>query len=139
MTGSTFEANLWALNAYKTLALSGGAFIFSASFFKENGQNGYKFISNKALILTGTIFISLFFIIGGSSHFKYHEFVVNFIPSYIPFHVFWTYFCGIALMAGGIGLFIKPVRHKWAAVLSAWVVLGWFVLASYSPGYSDAQ
>ncbi|HEY4149460.1 MAG TPA: hypothetical protein VGM41_11045 [Chitinophagaceae bacterium] len=127
MAGSPLEADLWAINAYKTLALSGGAFIVAASFFKENGQNGYKFISNKALILTGTIFISLFFIIGGSAHFKFDQFVFNLIPSYIPFHVFWTYFCGIALIAGGIGLLIKPVRY-WAALLSAWMVLGWFVL-----------
>ncbi len=125
--GNSWEGILWSINAWKTLALAGGGFIVAASFCQEGGDRGYTFISNNTLILTGTVFVSIFFIIGGFSHFKYADFVIGFIPAYIPFHAFWTYFCGIALMAGGIGIHIKPMRRL-AALLSGYMVLGWFIL-----------
>ena len=49
------------------------------------------------------------------------------IPDYIPAHVFWTDFAGVALLAGGIGLIFKQTR-KWAAALSGLMILLWFIL-----------
>jgi uncharacterized membrane protein YphA (DoxX/SURF4 family) len=67
-------------------------------------------------------------ILGGFSHFKYTEFILNgFIPDFIPFHKFWTYFCAVALIAGGIGIII-PATRKLAALLSGIMVMGWFLL-----------
>ena len=66
-------------------------------------------------------------IAGGYAHFKFASFVIDYIPAYIPFHVFWTYFCGICLFAGGIGLLIPPLS-KWAALFSGIMLSGWFVL-----------
>ena len=68
-----------------------------------------------------------FLIISGLAHFKYADFVTDFIPSYIPFRSFWTYFCGVCLIAGGIGLFI-PLTRRFAALLSGIMILSWFVL-----------
>jgi uncharacterized membrane protein YphA (DoxX/SURF4 family) len=74
------------------------------------------------------IFLALFFIDSGMAHFKFHDFIINgFIPAYIPFHGFWTYFCGVALIAGGAGLIIKQTR-KWAAALAGLMILLWFFL-----------
>jgi len=123
MIGSPWETIVWTLNAYKTLALTGGAFIVAASFFREDGisitgvQSGNQTAFYKGLVSTGVIFLSLFLIICGISHFKYSEFVFGFIPAYIPFHVFWTYFTAIALLAGGVGILI-PRTRKLAAALS---------------------
>ena len=63
----------------------------------------------------------------GYAHFKYADFVNTLIPSYIPFHSFFTYACGVCLFAGGAGLLI-PSTRKWAALLSGIMVAGWFVL-----------
>jgi len=82
--------------------------------------------------------LHFFFIISGFAHFKFHDFIIkDFIPAYIPFHAFWTYFCGIALIAGGVGLLIKQTR-RWAAALTGLMILLWFFLlhiprASYAP------
>jgi uncharacterized membrane protein YphA (DoxX/SURF4 family) len=124
-------------NAYKSLALGGGAFIVAASFFKKEDTNSHNSFTNNNLILTGCIFLSLFLIICGILHFKFDDFVKDFIPAYIPLHAFWTYFCGIALLAGSIGLIFRSTR-KWAALLSGIMILLWFVLlhiprASYTP------
>lgn len=122
-----YEMTDW-VNAYKSLALSGGAFIVAASFLKKEGGSSGNFLMNYKLVFTGCIFLSLFFIICGISHFKFSEFIIKgFIPSYIPFKAFFTYFCGICLFAGGAG-FLIPQTRKWAALLSGIMVLGWFFL-----------
>ena len=121
---------IWQINAYKTLALCGGAFIVAASFRPP---------PNAMQVRLSCILLALFFIISGCAHFKYADFITNsFIPAYIPFHAFWTYFCGIALITGGVGLLIKQAR-RWAAALTGLMILLWFFLlhiprASYTPG-----
>jgi uncharacterized membrane protein len=121
--------NDWA-NAYKSMALFGGALIVSASFFKEdsNSITGSRFGGmQKNFLAVGIILLAVFFIACGYAHFKFAEFVKDFIPAYIPFHNFWTYFCGICLFAGGVGLLI-PQTRRWAALLSGLMIAGWFIL-----------
>jgi uncharacterized membrane protein len=122
--------NDWA-NAYKSMALLGGALIIASSFFREDSHTltGSRFDGSlqKNLVTVGSILLAAFFIVGGYAHFKFAEFVKTLIPGYIPFHTFWTYFCGICLFAGGIGLLI-PFTRRWAAFLSGIMVVGWFVL-----------
>jgi len=69
-------------------------------------------------------FLAAFFVIAGIEHFIYAQFVATLIPSYIPGHYFWTYFAGVALIAGGIGLII-PRTARLAATLSAVMVFLW--------------
>ena len=113
-------------NGYKSLALGGGAFIIAASLIEKEKPGPAKSLANK-FVLTGCIFISLFFFWAGIAHFKFDEFVINFIPAYIPGRTFWAYFCGIALMAGAAGLIFTQTR-KLAAALSGLMILLWFVL-----------
>jgi uncharacterized membrane protein len=119
------------LNTYKAMALCGGTLIIAASFFREDvvslrGNNTKRKLIN-VLISAGCILIAAFFIAGGYAHFKFAEFVKDFIPAYIPFRAFWTYFCGICLVAGGLGLIIPPTRRL-AALLSGIMIGGWFIL-----------
>ena len=122
--------NDWA-NAYKSLALVGGSLIIAASFPARDLTIDSGFKTNErlraVLITTGCLFLAAFFIVCGYAHFKFADFLESFIPSYIPFHVFWTYFCGICLFAGGVGLLIPRTRRP-AALLSGFMVLGWFLL-----------
>jgi len=117
------KETLWRINAYKTLALIGGSLIAGVYFLRTTSTR-----SGKIFLVTGTIFLSLFFIMSGLAHFKFADFIIDgFIPSYIPFHPFWTYFCGIALIAGGVGIQIYPLR-KIAALLIGIMITGWFFL-----------
>lgn len=79
------------------------------------------------MFITGCILVAAFFIDCGYAHFKWADGVQYFIPEYIPFRLFWTYFCGICLFAGGIGLLI-PQARRLASLLSGLMVLGWFLL-----------
>lgn len=116
------EGILWQLNAYKTLALAGGCWIIAVSF-----PGSPTWLNNKILIITGWVTMALWLIIAGISHIKFNGFVQDFIPDYIPAHAFWSYFTAIALLAGGIGLLIGPLR-KWAALLTGLMILLWFFL-----------
>lgn len=108
------------LNTYKTLALVGGALIVATSYITNRKQ-----VNN--LLWVGTIPLSIFFIASGYAHIKFHDFVTNFIPAYIPFHVFFTYFTAVSLITGGIGILI-PITRKWAALLSGIMLSGWILL-----------
>jgi uncharacterized membrane protein YphA (DoxX/SURF4 family) len=122
--------NDW-VNAYKSLALVGGSLIIAASFPVQDvtKDSGFKADERlrEVLITIGCILLAAFFIACGYAHFKFADFIESFIPSYIPFHMFWAYFCGICLFAGGIGLLIPQTRRP-AALLSGFMILGWFLL-----------
>jgi uncharacterized membrane protein YphA (DoxX/SURF4 family) len=117
------------LNTYKTLALIGGCLITVASFEADRKVQNI-------LIWIGSVFLAIFFISSGYAHFKFADFVTGFIPNYIPFHVFFTYFTALSLIAGGIGVLIPAVR-KWAALLSGIMLSGWFLLLHIPRFWAD--
>ena len=119
------------VNAYKAMALFGGALIASASFFREDNSITPRVKVNenerKNILIAGTLLLAVFFIACGYAHFKWARGIQFFIPDYMPFRLFWTYFCGVCLIAGGAGLLI-PSTKRLAALLSGIMFLGWFFL-----------
>jgi len=63
----------------------------------------------------------------GALHFPYAKYVAGLIPSWIPGHMFWTYFAAIALIAGGIGV-VVPRTARVAATLSGIMLFSWVFL-----------
>ena len=102
--------------AWKILTLSTGCLIVA---------NTYR---NKDIFLkAGLIAISCFFMWAGIAHFLYSSFVDTLIPDYIPFHRFWTYFCGVCLILASVGLWIPKCRRL-AALLSSVMIFAWFLM-----------
>lgn len=120
--------NDW-VNAYKTLALLGGALVVMGSYDTTNGTSNLRISKtlSQPLVVFACILIAMFFITSGYAHFKFASFVVTLIPGYIPFRVFWTYSCGVFLIVGGIGLLV-PATRGLSALLSGCMVFGWFLL-----------
>jgi uncharacterized membrane protein len=78
------------------------------------------------LIVVGRVCLGIFLLITGIQHYVYTEFVASLIPEWFPGDaVFWTYFAGVALIAGGIGLWI-PRTARLAALLVGLMVFSWF-------------
>ena len=119
------------VNGFKSMAIMGGALIIAGSHLGEDGQtisaNIVRDSWKNRLIIVGIILVAAFFIAAGYAHFKWAPGVKELIPEFIPFRLFWVYFCGVCLFAGGIGILI-PQTRKWAALLSGIMVLGWFFL-----------
>ncbi len=60
-------------------------------------------------------------------HVVYADFVTTLVPSWIPGQRTWTYFIGVALIAGGAGTLISGTARS-AATLSALMIFLWVLL-----------
>jgi uncharacterized membrane protein len=77
-------------------------------------------------VLVGRVCLGLFLLLTGIQHFLFTEFVASLIPVWFPGDaVFWTYFAGVALISGGLGLLV-PRTARLAAFLSGCMVFSWF-------------
>lgn len=91
---------------------------------------------SKSVLLTKSMkaeryFLGIFLFTAGIQHFIFAEFVQHLVPAWIPAHSFWTYFAGLALIAGGLGL-LTGIKSKLAATLSGFMVFIW-VFALHIP------
>jgi len=119
-------SGVWT-NAGKALALSGGALLVSASLPDDkHGPTGIFHWLNW-LIPASRFFLSAFLILAGIQHFLFAAFVATLVPAWIPGHLFWTYFAGIALIAGGLGI-IVPITTRLAALLSGIMIFLWVLV-----------
>ena len=113
----TASQNLWT-DLGKGMVLAGTAFLIAADLGSH---------ARDRLVFYGKSALAGFMILCGIEHFMYVEFVASLIPPWIPWHVFWTYFAAVALIAGGLGILL-PQTSKLAAVLSGIMILAWVPL-----------
>jgi len=115
----------------KALVLFGGAFAVAGSMRDAKGSRNSAlsaFVNSKnGFTYLGRFCLSLFMILCGIQHFLFVEFVATLVPAWIPGAVFWTYFAGVALIAGGVGLLI-PQTARLAAALSGLMIFLWVVM-----------
>ncbi|MDR3713716.1 MAG: hypothetical protein P4L51_12925 [Puia sp.] len=112
-------------NAFKALAFCGGAFAVAGSL-----SQGQKIPS------LARIFFCTTMIVFGIEHFVYTPFVDTLIPDWIPWHRFWTYFGGVALIAAGAAIILKT-RARLAANLLGLMIFCWFVLLHLPRGIAS--
>jgi uncharacterized membrane protein len=112
-------------NAEKELALSGGAFVIAGCFSKKNEKTLIRFLAT--LIPFGTIFFALMIISFGIDHFLYAKEAAGYVPSWIPNHMFWIYFAGIALIGAGIAIILK-IRVRLFATLLGTMIFIWLLI-----------
>jgi uncharacterized membrane protein len=127
---SPFNGGLWT-SAGKGLALSGGSFLVAGSLpVKLDSPANALARAVRALerfIPLGRFFLAAFLILCGIEHFIYVEFVARMVPSWIPGSVFWTYFAGVALIAGGAGICV-PLTSRLAGGLSGLMIFVWVLI-----------
>jgi uncharacterized membrane protein len=116
--------------AGKALMMVGGALAVAATLpaiGTERGGTVSNFVNLRGeLIVVGRVCLGIFLVITGIQHYTFTEFVASLIPGWFPGNaVFWTYFTGVALIAGGIGLWI-PRTARLAAFLVGLMVFSWF-------------
>ena len=121
-----FNIALWT-DPLKELTFSGGAFIITSSYVSSGDSKSFYTRNRKAFFITGIIFFALLLIVFGIDHFLYTDFVATLVPVWIPGHVFWTYFAGIALIGSGVGILI-PQTRKVVAILLGIMLFIWFLI-----------
>lgn len=128
-----FPHHRWHLavwtDAGKALALAGGAFVVAGSFPSGQTNTGEIPLLIRLLekvIPFGRIFFSITMITFGLDHFIYTEFVATMVPGWIPGHIFWTYFAGVALIGSGTAIIFK-IKLRVVAILQGTMIFLWFV------------
>ncbi len=112
-------------NAEKELALAGGAFVM-ASLYPEKTGSPLMVLLTK-LIPLGTILFALPIICFGIYHFMGPQDVADYTPAWVPFKIFWAYFCGAALICSGIAIIFK-IKPGLIATLLGIMILSWFII-----------
>jgi uncharacterized membrane protein YphA (DoxX/SURF4 family) len=115
---------------FNELAMAGCSFVVSASY-PERAQN----IAREASLLRGlekiTPFGRILFCITivrfGIGHFLHTRHDAALIPGWIPWHMFWTFFTGAALIGSGAAVIanikLRPIATLLATMLFLWVVM----------------
>jgi hypothetical protein len=75
----------------------------------------------------GAVLYALTIVYYGILHFMVAVEAASYIPSWIPYHLFWMYFCGAALIASGVAILIRT-KQKLAAILLGSMILTWFII-----------
>jgi len=112
-------------NAEKELALSSGAFIIAGCFSEKNENLLFRFWGK--LIPCGVILFSVTMISFGIDHFLYAKDAATLVPSWVPNHLFWIYFGGVALIGSGIAIILKIKIGLIAALLGTMIFI-WFIV-----------
>ena len=123
-TSDYLELGKWE-NAEKELAISGGSFIIAGSFSKNNELASTRFATK--LIRFGVIIFSIPVISFGIDHFLYAKEVAEYIPSWVPNKIFWSYFAGTALLGSGIAIILQIQQRLFAVLLGAMIFI-WFIM-----------
>jgi uncharacterized membrane protein YphA (DoxX/SURF4 family) len=121
-------------DAFKIFAYSGGAFIVASSI-PATLNNGANDLIEKITPI-GRFFFAITMIVFGTEHFIYAPFVETLVPAWVPGHVFWTYFAGVALMAAGAGIILN-VQLRLAANLLGIMIFLWLVMLHIPRAIAD--
>ncbi len=112
-------------NAAKELALASGAFVIADCFPEKNEGRLFRLLAK--LIPLGAILFSLTIISFSVDHFLYAKEAADYVPSWVPYHVFWLYFTGMALLGSGLAIILK-IKPALAAALLGAMIFTWFII-----------
>jgi uncharacterized membrane protein len=119
---------LW-INPLKEFAYAGGAFAiaYKVPYDTTNRRAKSKFIGFlEKLAPYGRIMFAITMTSFGLSHFYYTKTVQDLVPVWIPSHLFWTYFAGVALMGAGIAIILN-FRIQLIGNLLGIMIFLWFI------------
>ena len=83
------------------------------------------------IVFLGPLLLAIAMAVFGADHFVAAPFVAKIVPSWIPGHLFWAYFVGVALIAAAFSLATKMQPRLSAALLGIMIFL--FVLLIHIP------
>ena len=98
-------------NAAKVLSLASGALV----------------ITGRRLNTPGISLFALTIVSYSLDHFLYAKQAVGYVPSWVPYPLFWLYFTGTALSCSGIAILLN-IKRRLAASLLGIMIFSWVVI-----------
>lgn len=125
---------MWT-NPCKILALGAGALLVADLAAMKKGVSVDSRARERRSLLS-RVLLAVFLLVCGAQHFVYIDFVNTLIPAYFPAPFFWSYFTGIALLAGGAGLLFTATARL-AGGLSGVMIFLWVLLVHLPRALAD--
>jgi len=82
-------------------------------------------------LVAGRFLFAISLVVFGAQHFLYAKFVATLVPSWIPGHLFWAYFVGVAFVAAALSIAIGKNARLAATLLGLMFIL--WVLTLHLP------
>src|ERR1700678_4377587 len=86
---------------------------------------------DKVVVLSNLCF-ALPLAVFGAEHLSAAQFIQQGVPSYVPWHLFWAYFVGVALLAASLSIATK-IQVRWSGLLFG-IMMFLFVAMMDIPG-----
>ena len=101
-------SSVWGNGTDRTRALEtlciGVGLLALAGMSPAEGFGSMSSGANRKLILVSRIVFGVSMVIFGWQHFMYAQFLVGLVQKWLPWHAFWIYFTGTAMMAAGAAI-----------------------------------
>src|SRR5262249_44974176 len=116
---------------FETVELCAAAWVLAGILGREGASENERSRSNDRMIETGRICFAISFPVFVIFHFINVDYPSWVIPPWIPAHMFWAYFTGVAHIAAGAAILFK-VKGRLAATLLG-LMLGTWALILHLP------
>ena len=134
LQGSLGHLGVWT-DTFKALSLCGGAWVVALSL----GDQKFRLPQTlETLMPFGRYFLPITMIVFGLDHFLYTAFVATLVPGWIPGHVFWIYFAGVALIAAGVAM-VLDIQARLASLFLGIMIFLWVLLLHLPRASADAS
>jgi uncharacterized membrane protein len=114
-------------SAGKVLSFCALGLVLASARQTPTMDHGIDASSRSKPLMIARVFFAAFLILGGIQHFVWAKFVQTFVPAWIPGAMFWTYFAGVALILGGVGLLLERTLRLSALLVGA-MIFTWFLV-----------
>ncbi|WP_263383731.1 hypothetical protein [Granulicella arctica] len=108
--------------AFELFAIAGTGCVLAQSLCRPGGARKWTL-----LLYLGRSLFAMSLAVFGVQHLLYGPFVAGLIPAWMPAHLFWAYFVGIAFLAAALAIASK-VYAGWAATSLGAMFLLWVVM-----------
>jgi uncharacterized membrane protein YphA (DoxX/SURF4 family) len=121
-------------SAFELLAISGISLILAAEWTEKHPGQADNL--RGVLLLSGRVLFAVSLVVFGIQHLMYGPFVAGLVPAWMPGHLFWAYFVGIAFLASALAIMTGRLASLAATLLGVMFFL--WVLILHAPRVAAA-
>jgi uncharacterized membrane protein len=111
---------------FELLALCGASFILANVTPPDESTTSTGNLGS-SLATAGRLVFAIALVVFAVQHFLYARFIATLIPAWIPGHLFWAYFIGVAFVGAALAIAAK-VQAKLAAILLGTMFVLWVLV-----------
>jgi hypothetical protein len=119
-----FSRTAFSMSGAGILLLLIALWAATADITKARGLDKIVVLSNLCFAIPLAVF--------GAEHLSAAQFIMQGVPSYVPWHLFWAYFVGFALLAASLSIATK-IQVRWSGLLFG-IMMFLFVAMMDIPG-----